>query len=230
MLAKYDLPNCIFLPFSEICSSYDTEYTTPKQMLHCTANYLARRRKDPYHSCPNVLHSIGRDFTITVSGFVYSKQAICARVDLYSKCSDKGGNTGAAFNRRTLSDFGNISTSVTENVLVEEKLNLYVKEEEEKLRDKYEGVMRGEGYTDRQGLFQHGCSAHITIAYAQHGEAKQSGTDVLNICEQEFYGKVWEKGTSKGVMKGYGGDIYQVVLNQPITFDCLFHGFYQGGR
>lgn len=187
-------------------------------MLHCTANYLARQAKDPYHSCPNVQQALGKKFTLAVSGFVYSSRSISARVDLYTISESKGkGLSSVVHDRKGRKP-------------VKELLDLFAKEEEGSLREKYGGLQRGESSPEGEDLFRHGCSAHITISYAQNGQPKSSGDDILSLCEQEYNSSVWKEETCSGVVSSYGGSIYQVSLKHPIMVDCLFHGFYTSYR
>ena len=205
--------------FSDILENFETDFTAPKPMLHCTANYLARSAKNHYHTAPNVLQSMGRKFTIVISGFVYSELAISARVDLYAESRDKGGHSNGTAT--------NVEAELSQNS-IDQKLNLFEKVEEESLRERFGAFSRGDD--DSVKIMRHGCSAHVTIAYCQNGQARQSGQDILKICEQQYSGNFKQLKVASGTYTSYKNNIYEVSLNKPIEFECLFHGFYTGYR
>lgn len=188
--------------FQELLHAINTDFSEPKSMLHCTANYMARRKKDSYHSQVNVLQAMGRKFTLEVTGFVYSHRAISARINLNTVQENEVG---------------------INNTL----LDLYVKDEEEILRERYVDVNKGSSdYLVKQASFAHGCSAHVTIAFARNGQSKDSGDDILNILTHKFYGSIHENFISHGSVSLYGGNMFHVKLHKPFNVDCLFHGFY----
>ncbi|XP_060590391.1 2',3'-cyclic-nucleotide 3'-phosphodiesterase-like isoform X2 [Ruditapes philippinarum] len=210
-----------FRALEEILNNVVICYTDPVPMLHCTAAYLARRSKDAYHTEEYVLESLGKAFSLRISGFVYSKQAISARVDIVeSTCNTlKAGYLAAK--SRTLGAEGN---GINDTNIV---AKLYMKTEEEKLRDKYSDVhLHSQDSEKKHSLFNHGCSAHITISYANDGQSKLSGENLLNILELEFYGKVKQKRSKVGLVSAYGNDMFQIQLSEPIEVKSLFQGFY----
>ncbi|XP_052812872.1 uncharacterized protein LOC128240317 isoform X2 [Mya arenaria] len=233
---------------TDMLNRYNESYTEPRKMLHCTANYLGNNAQDPYHKCNNVVTSLGKAFAITISGFVFSRRAICARVDLYwendeitavgqdggnkanfeTASSSKKQNTGGLVKHNNSEVPGEVNQNDKD---IDDMLNLFVKPEEEDLRSKYEGQKRGVGYNDRQRLLKHGCSAHVTISYAKTGQARHSGDDVLRIVEMDFNGQnIGTAETSIGKVVGYGGEMCAVTLKRPVTLDSLFQGFYSMRR
>ena len=191
-------------------------------MLHCTAAYLARRSKDAYHTEEHVVQSLGKTFTLRISGFVYSKQAISARVALLENTNEVEKNTatpvklgGREISGKTVENYANVIAK------------LYMKAEEEKLREKYGDVnVHASDSQTKHSMFEHGCSAHITISYANDGQSKLSGENLLNILELEFYGKVKQQRSKVGLVSAYGNDMFQIELNEPIEVRSLFQGFY----
>ncbi|XP_045178941.1 uncharacterized protein LOC123538711 [Mercenaria mercenaria] len=218
-----------FTALEDILSNVVISYTDPHPMLHCTAAYLARRSKDAYHNEDHVVRAMGRKFTLKISGFVYSRQALSARVvlqedavNLVSKESGSDSRGITSFSGTSGSE--NCSDRQYETIRLSD---LYVKDEEEILRERYRDVHLHSSDSDQKhALFQHGCSAHITISYATEGQSKLSGENLLNILELEFYGKVKQQKSSVGVVSAYGKDLFQLQLNEPVEVNCLFQGFY----
>ncbi|KAL4216912.1 hypothetical protein ACF0H5_023372 [Mactra antiquata] len=205
------------LLLDEIFTNLGVTYTDPLPMLHCTAAYLARRKKDAYHTCENVIEAIGKKFHLHVSGFVFSDRAVCAKVNLRSKVEmNQEGQGHMMYSRAT-------GTCDENNWL----LHLFLKEEEENLREKYRDTYTRDNKS-KQAVFQHGASAHITLCYAREGLAKHSGDDILNICELEFYGNVNQFSTKVGKLSVYGNNMFQLELPSEIEVSSLFHGFYSG--
>lgn len=244
--------DCDFI--EEIFNNLQSTFVDPAPMLHCTAAYLARRSKDPYHTSDLVSQSIGKKFSLQISGFVFSKRAISARVNLQQSFPSKTSLTvknskdngismnhpndnvlGTAKNQQEShpANFTSVrecdgkekeSKSCSEENLL---LKLYMKDEEAILREQYKDVHTDYHNSEaKHAVFQHGCSCHVTVCYGRDSQSKQSGEDILNICELEFYGRVDKKKTSLGELSVYGQDMAQLKLFKPLCVGSMFHGYY----
>ena len=98
-----------------ILEDFDIYYTDPKGILHCTSKFLGSDSPNPYHHSHSVKGSIGRVYTLEISGFIYTERSVSACVNL------------------------NSSSSVDNRML-----SLYEKEEEMTLRDKYKGTSKSD--------------------------------------------------------------------------------------
>ena len=185
--------------FTDIANNINQEFTDPHGMLHCTACYLGNKGNPPYHTCASVVNSLYKPFNIKVTGFGFSRRAIFAMVDLYTGGKDE-----------------------------EKLLNLYVKEEENGLREELERARVSE---EAFNLARHGCSAHITISYQKTGQARYSGDEMLRIVEFRA------KGMNSGVLDtddwhfvNFDEELCALFLKSPLQVETLFHGFYTAGR
>ncbi len=213
-----------------------------RQILHCTAKFCGKNGGNDYAALAVVGDNLGKVSTLSVIGFVFTKDTLGARVMLDSdqlelwgqddeekfeidRCGGSGQLTprksgeGKGQNKKGSSASPSASSRRRSEDLFDPELASSVREDAYEVSNRFMPVA------------SKGRRAHLTLGTAGRVGMVTTGLDVLEACRAEAMTQQGELepltfDLENGSLRRYSQELWVLYLERRAIFDAIFTGFY----